>query len=72
MGLPRIWGRVGSVAIEGGVVREKEDEDIKEEERLGVAWTVAYYVILLLGMFAWWWSLWPLTKSERALIKQWA
>lgn len=75
MGLPRVWGRVGGVTIEGGVVggplRGKEDEDRKDvhQEGLGVTWTVAYYLVLVVGAVVWWKGLWVLTKSDRALVK---
>ena len=75
MGLPRVWGRVGGVVVEGGtvggpvVVRGKDDEDEEEKGKgLGIGWTVAYYTVLIAGAFAWWKSLWWLTVSEGALI----
>ncbi len=75
MGLPRVWGRVGGVVVEGGTVggpvRGKEDVDRKDEEErgLGMGWTVAYYVVLVAGAFAWWKCLWWLTESEGALME---
>lgn len=74
MGLPRIWGRVGGVTIEGGVVgaplRGKDgDRSNVVENRLGVSWTVAYYGILITGAVMWWKGLWVLTESEAALVK---
>ena len=76
MGLPRIWGRVGGVEVQGGVVggptRGKEDSEVwrdAEPQGLGVAWTVAYYAILVAGAVAWWQALWPLTESDGALIR---
>ncbi len=75
MGLPRVWGRVGGVTVEGGVVggpvRGKEDEDRTDGEgkSLGLGWTVAYYAILVAGAVTWWKSLWVLTKSDGALVK---
>jgi prenyl protein peptidase len=75
MGLPRVWGRVGGVEIDGGVVggpvrgKEDEDRDDKGESELGVSWTVVYYAVLVAGAFAWWKSLWVLTESEGALMK---
>jgi len=78
MGLPRVWGRVGGVVIEGGVVggpvRGKEDEDREDEgERgLGIWWTVAYYVMLIAGAVAWWRELRALTESEGALVRSWS
>ncbi|KAG8532045.1 uncharacterized protein KY384_003682 [Bacidia gigantensis] len=74
MGLPRIWGRVGGLEVQGGVVggptRGKEDSGTNqnaEEERLGFVWTVMYYSILVVGAFAWWQCLWILTESDTAL-----
>ena len=75
MGLPRLWGRVGGVTIEGGVVgglvRGKEDEDRngEGEKMLGIGWTVAYYAILVTGAVTWWKGLWILTESKEALMK---
>ena len=75
MGLPRVWGRVGGVEVEGGTiggpVRGKEDEDRNDAKNksLGIGWTVAYYVILIVGAFTWCKSLWVLTESEGALMK---
>ena len=70
-----MWGRVGGVTIEGGVVggpmRGKEDEDRTDvvEKGLRVGWTVAYYAILISGAVMWWKGLWVLTESDEALVK---
>ena len=76
LGLPRIWGRVGGLEVQGGVVggptRGKEDADIRrdsEPQELGLVWTVAYYTILVAGALAWWRVLLPLTESDGALIE---
>lgn len=84
MGLPRVWGRVGGVVIEGGTVggpelRRKEDGGgsmRKGDEgeggkgtRLGIAWTVGYYIVLIGGAFAWWKCLWWLTECKGALMR---
>lgn len=75
MGLPRVWGRVGGVTFEGGVIggprRGKEDEDKKDDRRNDwrVRWTVAYYFILGAGAVIWWKGLWILTESDRALVR---
>ena len=75
MGLPRVWGRVGGVVIEGGVVggpvRGKEDKSRRNEgaQKLGLAWTAAYYITLIAGAMAWWKFLWVLSESERELVK---
>ena len=75
MGLPRVWGRVGGMIIEGGVVenpvRGKEDMDSRNEgvQNLGQGWTVAYYITLVAGAVVWWKALWLMSKSERELMK---
>ena len=75
MGLPRLWGKVGGVATEGGVVggatRGKEDEDRDDVSAATVSmkWTVAYYTILSCGIIAWWKGLWLLTESKSVLTK---
>ena len=69
MGLPRLWGRVGGVTIEGGVVRaplrakEDEDRNVRVETRLAVSWTIAYYVVLITGAIMWWKKLWVWSAS---------
>ena len=35
--------------------------------RLGIGWTVAYYVLLVAGAVTFWKELWVLTDSERKL-----
>ncbi|KAL9104427.1 MAG: hypothetical protein Q9163_000633 [Psora crenata] len=74
MGLPRIWGRVGGVEVQGGVVggptRGKEDVNAARyhgRQRLGIVWTMAYYFVLITGAIAWWETVWPLTESQNAL-----
>ena len=75
MGLPRVWGKVGGVAIEGGIVggpvRGKEDNDGRYQgaNMAGLAWTVAYYITLIAGAVAWWKALWILSESKRELMK---
>ena len=75
-GLPRVWGRVESSAFIGPVGRDgpergKEDRDEVQVAggRLGVHWTVAYYVVLVAGAMGFYKGLWPLTESGRALAK---
>ena len=74
IGLPRLWGRVGGMEVQGGIVggptRGKEDNDagpVPVHHRLNLAWTMAYYLILIGGAIAWWQSLWYLTESAGAL-----
>ena len=72
-GLPRLWGRVeaGEPIIGPPVDRGKEDSDHRKAQvadgRLGMGWTVAYYVLLLVGIWAFTAGLWPLTDSTHAL-----
>jgi prenyl protein peptidase len=81
MGLPRFWGRVGAIEPlvgpdNGQEQARKRDEDkataakVKVADgRLGIAWTVVYYVILVAGAFGFWKELWTLTESSSALIQ---
>ena len=60
-GLPRLWGRVGE---------DDDDQGRKphgQAKRLGIGWTVAYYVLLVVGAVSFRGGLWPLTDSEHAL-----
>lgn len=38
------------------------------DQSLGVQWTVAYYILLVAGGVGFWYSVMPLTESERALV----
>ncbi|PVH85487.1 Abi-domain-containing protein [Cadophora sp. DSE1049] len=73
MGLPRVWGRVNageSAMMERGYGEGKRSEDgpgRDDDGKLNVAWTIAYYVLLVVGAVSWWKYLWPLTESELAL-----
>ncbi|KAI1375752.1 hypothetical protein F4677DRAFT_445916 [Hypoxylon crocopeplum] len=60
MGLPRVWGRVypASSAVASG------DESFQPS----VAWTVAYYVLLVAGAVGWYKNLGALTESSNALM----
>ena len=75
MGFPRFWGRVTSVhtVIETDVSEGKRDENdnptSSNDGRLGVIWTIVYYVLLIVGAVAWRKLLWPLTESESTLTK---
>jgi len=73
-GLPRVWGRIEGGAIIGPVGREKRERGKEDKDnvqvaggRLGIHWTVAYYVLLVAGMVGFYRGLWPLTESRRAL-----
>lgn len=74
-GLPRFWGKV-EVGVPLGPPTERKDDGegkgLKEriqvaDGTLGVGWTVAYYLFLVGGAFGFWWNLWALTDSPRAL-----
>ncbi|EXJ69740.1 prenyl protein peptidase [Cladophialophora psammophila CBS 110553] len=73
-GLPRFWGRVRrreEYPISPLAIRGKDDTDAVQAqgkgEKLGLRWTVAYYLLLVAGAFAFYRGLWPLTTSEAAL-----
>ena len=58
-GLPRLWGRVG-----------EDDPGRKphgKTKRLGIWWTVTYYMLLLGGAVSFRGGLWSLTDSKHAL-----
>ncbi|MCJ1313665.1 hypothetical protein MMC25_007344 [Agyrium rufum] len=82
MGLPRFWGKVErAVEREAGNHRGKEDDGhIRRSEifttlnagnagEASIGWTIAYYVLLIMGTFGFWKGLWPLTESDNALAK---
>ncbi|KAF2128772.1 Abi-domain-containing protein [Dothidotthia symphoricarpi CBS 119687] len=72
MGLPRFYGRVG---VEAGVpigppdVNKKDDGEkvVPSVHGKGIAWTLAYYVILVAGAVGFYYQLFPLTESTHAL-----
>ncbi|KAL1858978.1 CAAX prenyl protease [Diaporthe australafricana] len=57
MGLPRVWGRV-----------EGRSRDGRSVIVVGGGWSVAYYVLLVVGALTWWRKLWALTESGNALV----
>lgn len=57
MGLPRVMG-----AVTG---RGREDGSVVA---VGRAWSVAYYVLLVVGAVGWYRGLWVLTESGNALV----
>ncbi|KIW79374.1 hypothetical protein Z517_05986 [Fonsecaea pedrosoi CBS 271.37] len=74
VGLPRFWGRVrrpDDYSIHPVVIRGKDDTDLVQAatqgQKLGLRWTVAYYLLLVAGAYAFSRGLWPLTLSEAAL-----
>ncbi|EAU32343.1 hypothetical protein ATEG_06959 [Aspergillus terreus NIH2624] len=70
-GLPRLWGRVeGSVPIGPPLAKGKEDSErtpMYAYTQLSIGWSVAYYTLLVAGAVAFYYALWPLTDSPRAL-----
>lgn len=70
-GLPRLWGRVEAGVAMGPLVRGKEDSDGSTfqagDATSSIAWTVAYYLILVAGAVAFYYQLWPLTASPLEL-----
>jgi prenyl protein peptidase len=75
MGLPRFWGRLKRRTehpLSPVAIRGKDDTDAVKPRgigELGVQWTVAYYMLLFLGAYAFYLNLWPLTVSSQALVK---
>ncbi|KAF2405205.1 hypothetical protein EJ06DRAFT_485767 [Trichodelitschia bisporula] len=78
MGLPRFWGRVG---VQAGVPisppgTKRDDERAATESpgavrdgRLGIAWTVVYYLLLIAGAFGFYQQFWLLTQGSAALVQ---
>ena len=70
MGLPRFWGRVG---VEAGVpigppgADKRADASRSSEQTRGIAWTVAYYILLVAGAYGFYALLFVLTESSYAL-----
>ncbi|KAJ4398779.1 CAAX prenyl protease, partial [Didymella pomorum] len=75
MGLPRFYGRVG---VEAGVPIGPPDVDKKDDgaksaspyRGKSIAWTVAYYLILVAGSVGFYYQLFPLTESSHALLER--
>jgi prenyl protein peptidase len=74
MGLPRFWGRLRTVEehpLTPVAIRGKDDSDPLQAtgrgKELGLQWTVAYYVLLFAGVFAFSAQLRPLTASSHRL-----
>ncbi|KAF2767484.1 hypothetical protein EJ03DRAFT_276006 [Teratosphaeria nubilosa] len=73
-GFPRVTGRVGQdtalapLRATPDVAQGKRDEDADVSARnLGIAWTWAYYALLVVGAFGFYKLLFPLTESSNAL-----
>ncbi|RDW89441.1 hypothetical protein BP6252_01473 [Coleophoma cylindrospora] len=74
MGFPRFWGRLsGPETIIGSDFGDgkKHDGELRSSgtPELSIMWTVAYYILLVIGAVSWWKLLWPLTESDLALTK---
>ena len=76
VGLPRFWGRVKrreQYPLSPVAIRGKDDTDAIQArgrgEKLALKWTVAYYVLLLAGAYAFYAGLWTLTNSSAALVQ---
>lgn len=80
MGLPRFWGRVEAPVLIGpqDVARREAvgasgriDNGSAQvgDGLLGLHWTVAYYVLLVLGAWLFYRNLWSLTESSNALVE---
>lgn len=72
MGFPRFWGRLsaGESIIGPDIGEGKRSEDRSSQtltRQLGILWTVAYYLLLVVGAISWWKLLWVLTQSESGL-----
>lgn len=74
MGLPRFWGKLRAVEehpLAPVAIRGKDDTDpvqtMGRGKALGIHWTVAYYVLLVLGVCAFSAQLNPLTASTHRL-----
>lgn len=75
IGLPRFFGRLGkgldkAAARDGDASIQGVADEIKagrDDEDLGIEWTVVYYILLCVGAYAFKRLLWPLTDSDMAL-----
>lgn len=71
-GFPRFWGRLSAGEY---VTSPATREDKRTEHRdiqwtgvqLSIIWTVAYYLLLVVGSISWWKLLWTLTESDSSL-----
>ena len=73
MGLPRLWGRVYPPPPPPDQLwrgRDVDGADVSEAGRSSIAWTVAYYVLLIFGAAAWYRNLYSLTVSSNALLPE--
>lgn len=65
MGLPRLWGKVTrAMPVRSG----KDDDDLVVEEKAGLKWTVAYYVVLVTGAVGFYMNFWAWMECANALV----
>ncbi|KAF2478904.1 hypothetical protein BDY17DRAFT_328413 [Neohortaea acidophila] len=76
MGVPRLWGRLGQSGYKTlppqsvtPDVAESMNSAMQGEQSLPIAWTVAYYVLMVVGAYAFSLLLSPLTESKYALVR---
>jgi prenyl protein peptidase len=73
IGFPRFWGKVSAgETVLGPDYGEgnngESSSSVRGSEWKDLAWTVAYYTLLVVGAVSWWNSLWTWTESESALM----
>lgn len=84
MGLPRFFGRVGEGMGQAAVSAARQDDQGvdasmrkvadqlqagSDEQDLGINWTIAYYILLVIGAVSFKLLLFPLTDSPLAMAK---
>lgn len=71
MGLPRFWGRLEvSIDEASDVARQQYLETGQApQSRLHITWSVAYYLLLVVGVYGFSTNLWTLTESVNALVR---
>lgn len=72
MGFPRFWGRLSADESEMGSDNRKDKKTEDKSSRLSsrqlsIIWTIAYYLLLVVGAVSWWKLLWALTDSNSGL-----
>jgi prenyl protein peptidase len=75
MGLPKFWGRIGAVEpiMRADKVNKRSDEKQGAntiafgDESLSVGWTIAYYLLLIIGAYAFYKQLWNLSDGNAPL-----
>lgn len=76
-GVPRVWGRVGAfdhsasstqIDVTHDVATSMPMSDISNRQGSSIAPTVIYYLLLVVGAYAFAATLWPLTESTNSLM----